>query len=203
MCVREKKRLGTFLFSPSPPIIFISWRLINLQYCSGCCHTLTWISHGFTRVPHPDPPSRLPPHPIPLGHPRAPAPSTCLIHPWLDTFLYWLRSALWLPALPVSFTHIALVGWPLLLHLQFSLERAAGHLLLRLRAGSACGSPPQDPGPVGQLDDVAVTPVTAFFHCPFRCPCDDDFLPLPASGNFNIRSWFCWFWSRLCKDSPC
>ena len=28
--------------------IFISWRLITLQYCSGLCHTLTWISHGFT-----------------------------------------------------------------------------------------------------------------------------------------------------------
>ena len=27
--------------------IFISWRLITLQYCSGFCHTLTWISHGF------------------------------------------------------------------------------------------------------------------------------------------------------------
>ena len=29
------------------PFIFISWRLITLQYCSGFCHTLTWISHGF------------------------------------------------------------------------------------------------------------------------------------------------------------
>ena len=26
---------------------FISWRLITLQYCSGFCHTLTWISHEF------------------------------------------------------------------------------------------------------------------------------------------------------------
>ena len=31
-----------------PPIIFISWRLITLQYCSSFCHTLIWISHGFT-----------------------------------------------------------------------------------------------------------------------------------------------------------
>ena len=38
------------------PFIFISWRLITLQYCSGFCHTLTWISHGFTCVPQPDPP---------------------------------------------------------------------------------------------------------------------------------------------------
>ena len=30
------------------PFIFISWRVITLQYCSGFCHTVTWISHGFT-----------------------------------------------------------------------------------------------------------------------------------------------------------
>ena len=47
---------GIFIFFS---FIFISWRLITLQYCNGFCHTLTWISHGFTRVPHPDPP--LPP----------------------------------------------------------------------------------------------------------------------------------------------
>ena len=60
-----------FFFS----FIFISWRLITLQYCSGFCHTLTWVSHGFTCVPHPDPPSLLPPHPIPLGLPSAPGPA--------------------------------------------------------------------------------------------------------------------------------
>ena len=66
-----------FIFS----FIFISWRLITLQYCSGFCHTLTWISHGFTCIPHPDLPSQLPLHPIPLGLPSAPGPSTCLLHP--------------------------------------------------------------------------------------------------------------------------
>ena len=39
------------------------------------CHTSTCIRHGCTRVPHPEPPSHLPPHTIPLGHPSAPAPS--------------------------------------------------------------------------------------------------------------------------------
>ena len=58
------------------PFIFISWRLITLQYCSGFCHTLTWISHGFTCVPHPDPLSHLPLHPIPLGLPSAPGLSS-------------------------------------------------------------------------------------------------------------------------------
>ena len=60
---------------------FFSWRLITLQYCSGFCHTLTWISHGFTCIPHPDPPSHLPLHLIPLGLPSAPGLSTCLMHP--------------------------------------------------------------------------------------------------------------------------
>ena len=54
------------------PFIFIRWRLITLQYCSG----FTWISHGFTCVPHPDPPSRLPLYPILLGLPSALALST-------------------------------------------------------------------------------------------------------------------------------
>ena len=40
-----------FPFSPYTlffSFIFISWRLITLQHCSGFCHTLKWISHGFT-----------------------------------------------------------------------------------------------------------------------------------------------------------
>ena len=72
-------------------LFYISWRLITSQYCSGFCHTLIWISHGLTCVPHPEPPFHLPPHPIPLGHPSAPAPSTCLMHPtWAgDLFHNW------------------------------------------------------------------------------------------------------------------
>ena len=56
--------------------IFISWRLITLQYCSGFCHTLTWISHGFTCVPHPDPPSLLLSFDLPT-----PLAVTCLTSP--------------------------------------------------------------------------------------------------------------------------
>ena len=41
--------LSFFVFS----FIFISWRLITLQCCRGFCHTLSWISHVFTCVPHP------------------------------------------------------------------------------------------------------------------------------------------------------
>ena len=43
-----------FFFS----FIFISWRLITLQYCSGFCHILTWISHGFTCI-QATPPAQL------------------------------------------------------------------------------------------------------------------------------------------------
>ena len=49
--------------------------LFNFTLLYWFCHTLTWISHRCTRVPHPEPSSHLPPHPIPLGHPSAPAPS--------------------------------------------------------------------------------------------------------------------------------
>ena len=39
------------------------------------CHTSTCIFHRCTHVPHPEPPSHLPPCTIPLGQPSAPAPS--------------------------------------------------------------------------------------------------------------------------------
>ena len=61
--------------------VFINWRLITLQYCRGFCHTLTWISYGFTCIPNPDPPTHLPLYRIPLGLPSAPGPSNCLMHP--------------------------------------------------------------------------------------------------------------------------
>ena len=54
-------------------LIYFNWRQITLQYCGGFFHTLTWISHGCTCVPHPEPSSHLPPHPIPQSRPSAPA----------------------------------------------------------------------------------------------------------------------------------
>jgi len=35
------------------------------------CHISKWIHHRYTCVPHPEPSSLLPPHPIPLGRPSA------------------------------------------------------------------------------------------------------------------------------------
>ena len=55
------------------------------------CHTSTWIHQGCTRVPHPEPPSHLPPHPIPLGHPSAPVPEypvSCIEPGLAIRFLY-------------------------------------------------------------------------------------------------------------------
>ena len=46
------------------------------------CHASTWIRHGCTHVPHPEPPSNLPPSIIPLGCPSAPAPS--ILYPALN-----------------------------------------------------------------------------------------------------------------------
>ena len=65
-----------FFFAFLKKVIYFNWRLITLQYCSRFCHTLTWISHAYTWVPHPDTPSLPPPHPLPQGHPSAPALST-------------------------------------------------------------------------------------------------------------------------------
>ena len=56
--------------------IYFNWRLVTILY--WFCHTSTWIRHGYTRVPHPEP-LILPPHTIPLGHPSAPA-SSILYH---------------------------------------------------------------------------------------------------------------------------
>ena len=52
-------------------LFFFNYLFILLYNFVWFCHTLTWIHHGCTCVPHPKPPS----HPIPLGHPSAPAPS--------------------------------------------------------------------------------------------------------------------------------
>ena len=52
-------------------LIYFNWKLINLQYCGGFCHTLTWISHGCTCIPLSWDPSHFLPHPIPLGCPSA------------------------------------------------------------------------------------------------------------------------------------
>ena len=58
---------------------FLFYFLFYFTILYWFCHTLTWIRHGCTWVPNPEPPSHLSPHIIPLGHPSAPAPS--ILHP--------------------------------------------------------------------------------------------------------------------------
>ena len=62
----------------SANIYFFNFKLLLLFYFTilyWFCHTSTCIHHGCTCVPHPEPPSHLPPRSIPLGHPSAPSPS--------------------------------------------------------------------------------------------------------------------------------
>ena len=54
---------------------FIYFLFFNFTILYWFCHISTWICHRYTRVPHPEPSSLLPPHTIPLGRPSAPAPS--------------------------------------------------------------------------------------------------------------------------------
>ena len=61
-------------------LIYFNWRLINLQYCGGFCHTFTWIRHGCTCDPILNPlPSSLLTHSSGSSH--VPALSN-LSHAW-------------------------------------------------------------------------------------------------------------------------
>ena len=69
--------------------IYFSWRLITLRYCSGFCHTLIWISHGCTCVPHPEPRSHLPPHPSGSSQCTSPEhPVSCITPGLVICFTY-------------------------------------------------------------------------------------------------------------------
>ena len=69
--------------------IFFFLTLFYFTILYWFCHTLTWIHHGCTCNPKHEPPSHLPPHNIPLGHPRAPAPS--MLYPASDID-WWFNS---------------------------------------------------------------------------------------------------------------
>ena len=68
--------------------VFLFFYLFFFLICSEFCHTLEWNSHGFTCVPHPDPRSHLPLHPLPLGFPSAPGSSACLMH----MMTFWMKT---------------------------------------------------------------------------------------------------------------
>ena len=62
----------SFLFFPFFPFLK---KLFNFTILYWFCHISTWIRHRYTRVPHPEPSSLLPPRTIHLSHPSAPTPS--------------------------------------------------------------------------------------------------------------------------------
>ena len=68
---------------------FIYSFFFNFTILYWFCHISTWIRHRYTRVPHLEPSSLLPPCTIPLGHPSAPASSTQYRASNLD---WWLVS---------------------------------------------------------------------------------------------------------------
>jgi len=70
-------------------IFFFFILFFNFTILYWFCHISKWICHRYTRVPHPEPSSLLPPHTIPLGHPSAPAPSIQYRASSLD---WWLVS---------------------------------------------------------------------------------------------------------------
>ena len=78
---REKYWSFSFSISPSkehPGLIsFIFYFLLffNFTILYWFCPISTWICHMYTRVPHPESSSLLPPCTIPLSRPSAPAPS--------------------------------------------------------------------------------------------------------------------------------
>ena len=66
-CLASLSRIWTsYQHAKFLKLIEFNWRLITLQYCGGFLYALTWISHGCTCVPHPEPLS-------PQGCPSAPA----------------------------------------------------------------------------------------------------------------------------------
>ena len=87
-------------------LLFVCFVLFILFFNSTIlywfCHTSTWIRHRYTRVPHPEPSSFLPPRTIPLSLPSAPAPSNQYWSSNLDwqlvgegfSLLFWFMSVL-------------------------------------------------------------------------------------------------------------
>ena len=69
------------IFSLFKKIIFFYFTILYWFF-----HTSTWICHGCTCAPHPEPFSHLSPRTVPLGHPSAPAPS--ILYP--ESNLDWL-----------------------------------------------------------------------------------------------------------------
>ena len=81
-----------FSVLPFSFLIFLHFIFYYFFICSEFCHTLKWNSHGFTCAPHPDPPSHLPLHLLPLAFPSAPCQSAFCWWIWF-MFMYFLHAS--------------------------------------------------------------------------------------------------------------
>ena len=99
--------------------LFFFLFLKNLLYFTilyWFCHT-SWICHGYTRVPNPEPPSHFPPHIISLGHPSAPAAS--ILYPaanldrWFVSLIFKVESKMSLhnSCLLMAIVLFTALGW--------------------------------------------------------------------------------------------
>ena len=68
--------IGSQSIGVSFSFLFFSVLFIYLFLLYNIVLVLPYIDMNPPWVSHPEPPSHLPPHPIPLGHPNAPAPNT-------------------------------------------------------------------------------------------------------------------------------
>ena len=71
--LHTSRHLFIYLFSYFNLFILLYNIVLVLPYID--LNLCTCIVYECTCIPHPEPPSYLPPHPIPLDHPSAPAPS--------------------------------------------------------------------------------------------------------------------------------
>ena len=85
--------LGHFAYGASlfkKILLIFNWRMIALQHCVGFCHTATCISHRYTRILPPEPPSHLPLHPAPPGCPSRLSQSAGVSSPHHTAGSRWL-----------------------------------------------------------------------------------------------------------------
>ena len=92
-------RILLHMFLSLSGYLVLSFFFFFFFICGEFRHTLEWNSHGFTCVPHPDPPSHLPLHPLPLGLPSAPGLSAWLMHPTWAGDLFHMK---WWDQMPWS-----------------------------------------------------------------------------------------------------
>ena len=77
---RLEKFSNFFFFTLFFYLFIYFWIIFFFLICSEFCHTLKWNVLEFTCLPHPDPPSHLPLHPLPPGLPRALIESENVVH---------------------------------------------------------------------------------------------------------------------------